>query len=494
MAATDADKLLERLTVTKNWPPKWECAWGDVRTWQALREADSDYLKKHIHWDHRGHGHDRHYIVDPMPSKISGTFAELIFGQDPTITAAVKGNQKRLDMIVEDNELPGELQMAGDVCSSEGEVWWRWLIDLDQAEVPVLEFHSRLSVLPVFRGKRLLAAALISTFIPDDTDRQVKDVYRYFEIHADTIVMNVLFKGKADKLGTQVGLDQLDETADLPETWDHGLPMLVGRVVNKMGRRPQLGISDYAGVKDYLFALNETATIGQENARLTLKKRVVVPDSYLDVRGQFPAGADVIIAPTTDQDPDKAAQGLAQVEWSFDAQAFISYKEDLERTVLGRVGLARQLVDAGNATPDGRATGTALKLRLIPSILATEGKGRFWDDALPMILGLGQQLDALTTDQRAGYKWTNPAKPPVVERSSSLPEDETEEATRHSLLIGAEIESRQTAVEALHPDWDDIQVTDELAKIKKDIDTAAPVLPPVPILPGDSSPDETAPQ
>lgn len=474
--------LLEQLDRGGDWPPKWEHTWGRVRLWEALRETNGPYVRQIAGWDTVEH-RSRNYIVDSMPSKIAGTFAELIFGDDPVITAHSDSDQERLDEIIEANGLPSELQTAAEVCSSEGEVWWRLLVDREQADVPVIEWHSRLCVLPVFRGRTLIEAAFVSTIRPDP-DKQ--ETWRYFEIHGEGAVTNVLFKGSADRLGIRVDLATRPETADLQEEWNHGLPLLCGRVLNKRGRDPRLGVSDYAGVKDYLLALNEVATIGQENARLTLKKRVVIPDQYLDVRGNFPAGADVLISPSTDRDPDKPTGGLAQLEWEFDAQAFIAYKDELERTILGRVGLAKQLVDAGDPSSDGRATGTALRLRLIPTVLATAGKGRFWDDELPKVLTLTQRLDALPDDGPIGgfaYGWKTPDESPVVERTDPLPEDEIEEATRHSTLVGAEIESRRTAIQALHPDWEDERVDEELALIESDTTSALLTVPEEPAAP-----------
>ena len=459
------EDLITKLEATREWPPKWETSWGEIAGWAAFREGDHQTLKRMAGWDTAEH-RSRNYIVDSMAGKISTTFAELIFGEDPDITAASTGDQDRLEEIIEENQLPTELQTAAELCSSEGEVWWRYRVDREQADLPILEWHSRLAVLPVLRGRKVQAAAMWQQIVPDP---EKETVFRYFEVHAEGLVRNVLFKGIADRLGNRVQLDATQDTADLPEEWAHGLPILTGRIQNRMGRSRRAGVSDYRGVKDYLFALNEVATIGQENARLTLKKRVVVPERYLDISGNFPGGSDVIIAPSTDVDPDKPGEGLVQVEWSFDAQAFIAYKDEIERTILGRVGLAKQLVDAGNPTPEGRATGTALRLRLIPTVLATNGKARAWDDELPKVLMLGQMLDALEDASGGfGYHWATADQAPVIERTDPLPQDETEEATRHSLLVGAEIESRKTAIEELHPDWDQARVADEIAEIQKE--------------------------
>lgn len=458
-----ADDLAQKITETREWPPKWETAWPTIRKWQAFREGTVDDLKELARFDRTAHG-DRTYFADPMPAKISTAFADLIFGEDPEFTAAKETDQPRLDNIVQDNGLPSELQVAADISVSEGEVWWRLLVDPLQADVPLVRWHSRASVLATIRGRHVIACAFVSVIA---TEGEGSRLYRLFEIHGDGLVLNRLYQGTRDSLGTRIRLADRDETSDLSDDWQHGLPMLAGRVVNKLGRRPSLGVSDYHGIEDYLLALNETVTIGQENARMTLKKRVVVPQRFLDQDGNFPAGADVIVATETDADPDRAQQGLAQIEWEFDAAAFIAYKQELEQTIVARVGLVPQMLGMGSATSDGQAvSGTALKLRFLPASLSAAGKARFWDDALPVILELAQRLDSLgVKDGGFGRDWTDASTPPSVERSPTLPEDEAEKATRHVALVAGELESQQTAIEALHTDWDEPRVLEELRRI-----------------------------
>ena len=472
---TALDDLEAKIKGTDTWPPKWDTAWATVAKWQAFRAADTDALKVIAHWSSTD---SRTYFADPMPAKISGTFADLIFGEDPEFTAANDRDQDRLTESVEENGLASELQLAADTSVAEGEVWWHILVDPDQADVPIIRWHSRGQVLPLIRGRKVLACAFVSTIAVESDGARVT---RLFEVHGDGAMLNLLFEGTSTSLGVPTALQSRPETADLPDVWNHGLPMLAGRVVNKIGRRGSLGVSDYAGVSDYLLALNETATIGQENARLTLKKRVVVPQRFLDKNGDFPAGADVIIATDTDADPDKPGQGLAQIEWSFDAQAFIAYKHELEQTIVARVGLVPQLLGIGSAQDGGgqAITGPAIKLRYMPATLSAAGKARFWDDELPGILCAAQRVDALTPKQDGlGREWAEASTPPTVERSSALPEDETEEATRHQLLVTAELEARQTAIEALHPDWDEKRVLEELTRIRADIGTVPAITPP----------------
>jgi hypothetical protein len=468
---TYADDLLTLLADSAEYPPPAEAYVRErVNLWAAFREADSDYLKP------RGWGEDRsgdrQYMVDPLASRIVGAKADLIFGQDPTFTAANEGDQDQLDGLIDANDLPSQLQHAERVCASEGEVWWKAYVDTEQAPFPIIQWLSRAFVVPMFRGRTLLAAAFVSELDPLKKD----EIWRLVEIHDRNTVTHHLFKaGKSAKnIGDDVDLASHPDSEGLLDVWEHGLDQLLcGRVVNDEGTDPAYGVSDYVGVRDLLYALNEATTIGVENARLTAKKRIVAPQRFLDERGEFPAGVDVIVATETDQDPDKPGQGLVQVEWEFDAQALQVWTDDLESRILTRTRTAPVLVGRG---AENAQTGPALRARLIDSVLDAHGKGRYWDDELPKCLRAAQRVDALSKDEHGlGNQWTAPDEPPAIERTLPLPEDETEQANRIAVEVGAELKSRKTAIEELHPDWTEEQVSAELKLIAED--NPLPVLP-----------------
>lgn len=114
-------------------------------------------------------------------------------------------------------------------------------------------------------------------------------------------------------------------------------------------------------------------------------------------------------------------------------------------------------------------SGTALRLRLIPTTKAGAGKARPWDDALPRILSLMARLDALP-DQAGGFgrSWSDPITAPSVERGESLPVDEVEESQVEATLVGAGVRSVFRSVQRQNPDWDDAQVEEEVARIRDD--------------------------
>jgi hypothetical protein len=513
-----------------------------IELYRALRESDVDVLKARDDWSA-----DRKYVPDPLAEKISETFADMLFGEDPVFKSAetialealeaakikaavwktaqasqsgqtttdpdqvlddpadtdaqidqdeqdsdapdeqanadpsenaqvIENDQDRLDMLVDVNELPAELHQAEMVCSSEGEVWWRIYVDDGQSEYPILEWHSRAHARPLFRGRKLVACA----FHEELHRERVEDqwiVYRLVEIQAQGYIRNLLYKGDLTALGASVPLVAMPQTQSLRDDWTHNLGMLCGRVYNKLGRDRRLGRSDYHNVVPLLFSLNEATTVGHENMRLTAKKRVAVPREAITKDGTFDAGEDVIVIDEPLDDTLGQATGngkFAVLEYSFDAVALIEHKMDQIATILGRVGIVADMASSGGGSRSmgggGAAlSGTALRMRLIPTTLAANGKARPWDANLPQIMVRLQQVDSLPIEQGGcGHDWNTPNEPPSIERGQPLPSDETEETNRHVSAVGGEIESRRTAIRDQHPDWTEEQVQEELDQIQRE--------------------------
>lgn len=394
-------------------------------------------------------------------------------------------DQVLLNNIIDANELPAELHAAEQVCSSEGEVWWRIYTDHGQSDYPIIEWQSRSHVRPLYRGRHLRSVAFVSEVHRESYGDQWT-LYRYLEIHADGIVRNLLYRGTPTELGIQIPLTERPETEFLEPEWEHDLGILAGRVYNKLGRDRRVGVSDFHNILGMLLSLNEATTIGHENMRLTAKKRIAVPREALGEEGTFDASEDVLVMDEPLDDKLGASTGggkFAVLEYQFDAVSLIEWKLDLIATILSRVGIVAEFASAGGGSRSsgggGAAalSGTALRMRLIPTTLAAKGKSRPWDAILPKILLLAQQLDALP-EERGGFgrDWHQPDEPPSVERGEPLPTDESEETQRHVAAVGGSIESRRTAVADLHPTWDQDQVQQELDEIAQEIKIFGPPL------------------
>ncbi len=477
MAEEEADEL-QRIIESGESLPIWGHSrtgsanyLSDIELWSALRYSDRETLKRlHPDWSR-----DRTYRCDSLPERISEAFSDLLFGDAPTITADTEEDQEQLDEIVKANSLQSELKRWAADCSSEGEMWWRVYVNTEISDRPVLEMHSRLDVVPLWRGRHVAAVAFFNEIVRNRLERKnevITEVYRHVEIQTDGLVRNLLYKGDTFTLGAPVDLGQRYETQDLDEDWSTGLDfLLAGRIVNKLGRRYQQGISHYQGIRDQLLDLNEARSIMAENARLAAKKRMVVPTSALDENGNFDAAEDIIpmeaLNETLSEDGSKPG-AYAILEYQFDAGPIIAHIKELESTSLTRVGLNVQFVN-GDTNEGSAMSGTALRTRLIPTTLAASGLGQHWDAEMPKALHAMQVLDGMPVEEGGcGHDWQKPEEPPMFERGTVLPEDDEEKANRHSMLVQSELESLQTAIADIHPEWSPEEVTAEIGRIKSD--------------------------
>jgi Phage portal protein, SPP1 Gp6-like len=473
------ERLQGRLEGCKSWPPPAESRLHrDMRLYRSLRLTDREHLAAHVNWNESPGDEDRRYLADPLAERIPGCWADMIFGEPATFTAANDSDQDALDALLAANAVPDELQEAVKIASSEREAWWRIVSDQD-TDFPVIEWRSRLDTYPLMAGRsNLLAVAFVEKLDPPAGEENEKAVWRLVEYREEGRTVNVLYRcdtgAKTESgIGKPMGLEDHHETEDVAEEWNHALPaLLAGYVRNGRGDRPTVGRSDYAGPLDLLLALNENLTIGQENARLSGKKRAIVPPDVLDAHGNFPSGADVFQMPATDGDPDDQTKGLIQIEWEFNAGPIIEWAENLADTALTRSRIAPQLV--GRFT-EGAQTGPALRARLLDSILCAEGKARAWQTAVPDVIAAAQLVDALPEEQGGyGHQWTEAGKAPGMNRKDSLPVDADEQTQRIVTEISGEILSRRTAIEERHPEWDEERVDKEIDLIAGDIAANAP--------------------
>lgn len=490
----NAERLLRILAGAQEWPLRRDVKiLEDIFKWQWFREADGPNLRG----SHPGGWpEDKVYLVDPLASRIAEAFADLQFGEEPDFRAADKADQTRLTELVEETALPSELQQGAEIQVSEGEVWWRARIEKDASDWPIAEFHSRANVVPLFRGPHVIAVAFINVIEEDD------NAWRSVQIHAEGIILNRLFEiplsGQMSQdsiyassiipriyhtgrpFGDSVPLSRRPETEHLPEEWEHNLPMLAGRVINRRGRTYRVGVSQYKRASDLLYSLNEATTIGQSNMRLTARKRVVIDESVLSntigpdgevlaEAPEFDSREEAFVASALDENLESKTGPFKVLEYDFDAAAMIAWDDHLTNKILIRTRTAPALVGIGT---EGAATGPALRARLLDSQLAANAKARFWDDGAPVLIRALQQLDALS--EGFDRNWKDADEKPAMIRKSIIPEDEKDKTDRHATAMGAEIESRFTALKDMHPSWTDEQIEEEIDRINEDRDAGVP--------------------
>jgi hypothetical protein len=458
MSIEDLRLRLETGAMPLNWAEVSLTA--PLRKWIAMKDGDREFLKTLRDWPA-----DRPYKHDPLADKISNAFADFLYGEDPTINPASTDDAERMEYMITQNDFSAELHQAVQTFSAEGEVWWRIYTDPEQIDAPLVEWHSRRVVYPMWRGRALSAVAFVN-----EVERTGSTITRYVQYHEPFRVVNVLYVAQAqieednpdafdpkalEKMGDEVPLTSNPYTEMVDPEWIHDLPILAGRVVNNVPRTRKIGKSDYDGVEDLLLDLDETHAIDGENYKLAGKKRAVMDSKYRASAQANNLSEEILWVDTDEDEMDPENHPFQLLEYEYDGDDSIKRKEDLERIIITRVGLVRQFTDSGTGSSDGWAqSGAALRTRLIPSALAARGKAREWDFNLPQVVRLMQRVDNLSVGQGGfGRGWANDIGVPSVRRQAILPEDPADEATRHQTLVTNELESIVTAIEELHPEW-----------------------------------------
>lgn len=476
-----ADELIRRLDFATRWPIDEDDAMvrAAIEKWIAFRENDRDKLEQFAEWRSSG---DERYMVDPLPERVSGAFASLLFGREPTVKVAEGNPQERMDEILRENRWGSRLRTAEETCSSEGQVYWRIVADAVRFDVPVLTWHSRLDVVPHFVNQQLRAVAFINRLVSSDpSDDDDSTVWRHFEVHDDDDVINVLYAGTETTIGERVELTEHPFVEALAEEWHHEHGMLAGRIINIEGIDIDLPKSDYDGIEDHFLELNECFMTGRKNRGLTGLQRGYGPRSATDETGALPEGENFIAVDDTDLAPGMGdyASKFGVLEFKFDAVALMAWANGIATAALARRGITPQFVGQATDAEGFAQSGTALRMRLIPSTNEGDRRRGPWRDETDGILMKMQRIDASPAGEERGFAspgWGDPDEPPAVTLGDPLPVDEVEDAGRISTLRAADAISIEQAVRERNPDWDDTQISEEVKRIKEDRETAGGIM------------------
>lgn len=456
------------IELNKEWPPQSQLdQWRKVNYLGALRDSDEKTFRQAAHHFRMGGDNRKPYLMSPLPRLIASVVADMLYGEEPRFMAADERDTDALARIIRENQLPAELHRAAVIGVSEGEVWGRVMVDPQVARTPIIDFHSRSSVIPYFRGRFLMEAALI-TELPKLKD---KHVYRIAEIHRAGEVETRLYKGSDSSLGDQVALTERVETAGAQTIVATGIdrPLMV-RIVNKVGRTYDLGQSDYEGLEQLFLALNEGLTISQQNMRLTGSKRLMVDRNFLDKQGRLQLADDVFTYSAGGVKPlgaDGGSNPFTQLSYSFESKELVAWIDWLLDHTLTAAGISPASVGRSEVTAGATLSGTALRLRMAHTLSEIAGKGRLWDAGVAELLRMAQMLDAKPVARGGfGTTWADAETAPTMQRGDGLPEDPREDAQVIAQLAGAEALSTEEKVRRLNPGWTDQRVEEEIAKIE----------------------------
>lgn len=475
---TMLDKVRRIFRAQATWPPEdLRETWEQIEKFEAFRTSDEAKLRMLAFepWYSR-------YLISPVPRMISRASAHLLYGEPPVLGAPNEADQTRLDFIVSENELDTEIHRAAMISSSEGEVWGRICVRRELLDVPIIEFASRRNVIPHFAGRFLLGATFVCEYQIEENE-----VLRLFESYLPGIIQSEAYLGTRTSIGVKTPMERWSQTAGTPEAILTGIDQpLVAFIPNSIDADPSRGYSDYAGLEERFLGINRASTIADTNTELAGKKRALIDGKYVGPRGEI-SGDDIYVS-----NEDMRALGeqgpLKILEYSYDSGQITLWLDHLIDSTLTFGGTAPQLV---GRDPGAALSGTALKLKMIHSLLESSGKGRYGDRGITRLLRFAQVIDSRpTTEIGFGRGWAKADERPSIERQDPLPHDDLEAAQIAATLVGAEAISVEERVRFIHPKWTEEQVTEEVKLLQGEIEEARAL--PAPSFPGEIPPEVPA--
>lgn len=435
----------------REWPPASESRrWELVRYYRRRFENDPEKL-----WPYAVHLHVREdpeatarrfrdYTPTPIARDLAKFSSQLLFSEEPELTAGTQVLGTRLTAFSEVNRLHELLQSAGELVAATGEVGIRIVRD-DRVsrEHAVLSVEGADRVIWAERHGRLEEGGVVVV----EVDGRDSERFRLLEHHGPGFVRRVLFKGDVGRLGRRVALDSRPEFKDLRHEEQTGLerPTLVRWKNNADGS------ADVAGLEGILDAADEAETV------FRAKSRASKPLTFAHRRLSDNVGAadlDGVIFMGEDQlSPVEGPEALAQVvQGRMESADHELYTKHLRETAVTLAGYS--LASWGLDQSGGAESGRALRLRQNRTLLTRAGKERMAVRAIGEVAEIALDL-------------TRPGSGTAVEvkLGDGQPDDRMDLADELATLRTAGAMSTRQMVRELHPDWTDAQVDEEAGRI-----------------------------
>jgi A118 family predicted phage portal protein len=382
------------------------------------------------------------------------------------------------------------LAEAAEVCAALGGVYLRAGWDFGSKQV----FCSRVdadAAQPVFVWGRLVQVTFWHQLSEPDSRR----VLRHLETHGLDeqgigVIRHQLFEGTVDTLGTLVPLLDHPATSGLPvselidgDTISTGVPGLDVVYVPNVTPNPlwrnnitgsSLGAADICQAEDLLDRLDFVYSSLMRELDLA-RARIVVPEAWLTThgpgRGQaFDIDREVftgVNAPPADQVKAELLQPLIRVE------EHLRTMQQITEDVLRRSGYSAATFGEDE---DGAATATEVNSKNSRSRLTRQRKIRHWQPAVERLVQQMMRIDValgLKYGPTSGFaRGVDPELVMVTFPSPAM--SSTELAGMVAAWAQAEAASIEIRVRTIHPDWDDTEVNDEVARIKEERGAALP--------------------
>lgn len=413
----------------------------------------------------------------PIAADIAATSSDMLFSEEIRFTcfneeteSGDSPDQKRLDELLEKNNIHGLLNEAGESCSILGDVYLKLNWRKDELDTPIITVVQGDSAWPEYV---LGVLKCIHFFTVYKVDKQNSFIYRMYERYEPNKITMHMYRGTDDDLGTLINDEVLRQLGYDTEIIPPILEMLAVHVPNikpnRHDRSSNHGRSDCDGLRGLMDSLDETYSSWMRDVRLA-KARLIVPAEYLRRRNkdlfddgsytyEFDEDVETLVALDIDSEKVKG-DPITSVQFEIRSEQHRMTCENLIREIVTNAGFSPQtfgLDIQGNAQ-----SGTALNIREKKSLKTLGKKQTYWQSPLEKIMSALIHLDYALYPAK-GSKADGVVK---VRFSDSLANDISTTSNALEMLNRAAAASTEFKVEMLHPDWTKGQIDEEVERIK----------------------------
>lgn len=435
------------------WPPphlkaEWRAIEGYVRRYQNDRD---ELLKNDPEFKNADDEKKSLFTPVPLAAEMARLSSQLLFSAEPKLVN--EADQDLLDDVVKANGTGAFLLDAGEHVAVQGYGALRVIRDEEVSDFPLVTHNpANKTVFRVRHGRFVTGGYVVVERRPDPFKDDL--VYRLVEDHRPNQVERAVYKGNRTSLGQTIPhAGWPEEWAGLSERTDHRMnaPTLY-RWDNVPG-----GWSDLSRLGVLFDRLNEAESVGVDKLRMSVPI-AVVDRKISDRRGKVPMRGVILTGGNVTQAGESLAKTVETIQREMDAEAHKLYVSHLRDSILMYAGysLASWGLDDGGSADSGKA----LRLRQARTLLTKAGKDR-------------TARDAITAAFAAACAWHRSASDvapfePDLQLGDGLPRDPLEDAQVVATKRAAEVESLETSIRELHPDWDQAAIEAEVGRLEKE--------------------------
>lgn len=430
----------------------------------------------------------------PVPADLARTSADLLFAEAPALTFGEEAAQARWTELAGLLDLDGMLLEGGELAAALSGMYWRATFDMVASPgAPILSLIQPDNAWPEWRWGQLVAVTFVRRLGRDEdgesgtsgmngTGRAKRSIWRHLERHSMTatgaLIEHGLYQGTDETLGRRLPLTDHAGTADIAAALTAeegitlpGVPMTAGYVPNmrpnRGNRGSRLGRSDYDQLDALFRSIDETWTSWMRDLRLG-KARIVVPGEYLSDNGAgqgatFNVDREVYeplrMMPPAGSDP---AGAIKSMQFAIRVAEHQGTLRALVQQAVSSAGYSMRTFGMAGTDLSGAVTATQVDSEDRLSMITREKKARYWSAGLRDMAAALLGLDAMINRNPA----VMPKAPISVEFRDGVAEPPAVTAATANLLAQAQAASTQTLVQLVHPEWSELEVAEEVARIQ----------------------------